>query len=70
MRSYIKRGTIKHQIDYERLRNDTWNEVYSLNKEGVILYDSDIQQIAMAKANERNLHDFKVCMRSDLYLLE
>lgn len=67
MRSHIKRGSIKNRFDYEILRNDVWNEVYSLDKEGVILYDSDLQQIAMIKANERNLHDFKVCIRSDLF---
>lgn len=48
------------RIEYERLRVEVWNEVYSLDKEGVVLHDNDIQQIAMIKAKERNLHNFTV----------
>lgn len=62
MRKYVTRGTISNRIEYERLRNDVWNEVYSLDKEGVVLHDNDIQQIAMLKAKDKGLHNFKVCM--------
>lgn len=60
MRNYVKRGTVSNRIEYERLSNDVWNEVYSLDKEGVVLHDNDIQQIAMIKAQEKGLHNFKV----------
>lgn len=49
------------RIEYEKLRNDVWSEFYSLDKEGVVLHDCDIQQIAMIKAREREMHNFKVC---------
>lgn len=60
MRNYVKRGSISSRVEYAKLREDVWNEVYSLDKEGAVLHDTDIQQIAMIKAKERNLHDFKV----------
>lgn len=61
MRNYVKRGSVSSRINYARLRDDVWNEVYSLDKEGVVLHDNDIQNIAMVKAKERNLNEFKVC---------
>lgn len=60
MRNYIKRGTVSNLIEYKRLRDDVWNEIYSMDKEGVVLHDNDIQYVAMVKAKARNLHDFKV----------
>lgn len=63
MRNYIKRGSITNRITYDRLKEDVWNEVYSLDKEGVVLHDTDIQHIAMVKAKERGLHSFKVCIK-------
>lgn len=60
MRNYVKRGAVSSRVSYAKLREDVWSEVYSLDKEGVVLHDNDIQQIAMIKAKERNLHDFKV----------
>lgn len=63
MRNYVKRGTVSNPIEYARLRDDVWSEVYSLDKEGVVLHDIDIQTIAMTKAHERGLHSFKVCYR-------
>lgn len=60
MRSYIKRGSVSNRNSYRQLRDDVWNEVYTLDKEGVVLHDCDIQQIAMIKAREINLLDFKV----------
>lgn len=54
---------MRSRIEYERLRKDVWNEVYSLNTEGVILHANDIQLIAMMKAKERNLHNFEVRKR-------
>lgn len=63
MRNYIKPGSVSSRIEYEKLSNEVWDEVYSLDKEGVVLHDSDIQQIAMIKAREKNLLNFKVCIR-------
>lgn len=60
MRSYIKRGSVSNRNRYRQLRDDVWNEVYTLDKEGVVLHDCDIQQIAMIKAREIYLLDFKV----------
>lgn len=60
MRNYIKRGSVSNRIEYGRLKDDVWNEVYSLDKEGVVLHDAGVQQIAMIKAKERGLHSFKV----------
>lgn len=60
MRGYVKRGAVSSKINYARWRDSVWNEFYSLDKEGVVLHDCDIQYIAMTKANELNLHDFKV----------
>lgn len=60
MRNYIKRGSLSNRIAYEALQNDVWNEVYSLDKEGVVLHDCDIQEIAMIIARERKLVNFKV----------
>lgn len=61
MRSYLKRGSMSNRMEYDRLRNEVWDEVYSLDKEGVVLHHNDIQQIAMIKARNRNLHMFTVC---------
>lgn len=60
MRNYVKRGSISSRIEYERFRTDVWDEIYSLDKEGVVLHDNDIQQIAMIKAREKNLLNFRV----------
>lgn len=60
MRNYIKRGFASNRVEYARLRDAVWNEVYSLDKEGVVLHDCDIQTIAMTKALEMNRHEFKV----------
>lgn len=65
MRNYIKRGGMTNKSEYERLRDDVYDEVYSLEKEGVLLQDNDIQQIAMLKARDKNLHNFKVCTVSN-----
>jgi len=60
MRNYVKRGSVSSRINYAKLRENVWNEVYSLDKEGVVLHDKDIQNIAMVKAKELNLHEFMV----------
>lgn len=60
MRNYIKRGSVSNRIEYGRLKDDVWNEVYSSDKEGVVLHDADVQRIAMIKAKERGVHSFKV----------
>lgn len=60
MRNYVQRGAISDRVRYSRLRETVWNEVYSLDKEGIVLHDCDIQFIAMTKAREIGLHDFKV----------
>lgn len=60
MRHHIKRGSVSNRIEYNRLKDGVWEEVYSLDKEGVVLHDADVQQIAMIKAKERGLHNFKV----------
>lgn len=60
MRKYIQRGSVSNRMAYANLREDVWNEVYSLDKEGVVLHDNDIQCIAMTKAKQRNLPEFKV----------
>lgn len=68
MRNYVKRGSVSSRVDYAKLREDVWNEVYSLDKEGVVLHDNDIQNIAMVTAKKRNLQDFKVCnMKHNLF---
>lgn len=61
MRTYVKRGFVSNRIEYNRLSESVWDEVYSLDKEGVVLHDTDIQQIAMIKAQEKGLVNFKVC---------
>lgn len=60
MRNYVKRGAVSNRTRYTQLSEAVWNEVYSLDKEGVVLHDCDIQSIAMTKARELNLHEFKV----------
>lgn len=65
MRDNIKRGGVSNRIEYARLGDAVWNEVYSLDKEGVILHDCDIQNIAMTKALEMNRYEFKVCEKSN-----
>lgn len=67
MRNYNKRGSVSSRIEYARLREEVWNEVYSLLEEGVFLHNNDVQQIAMIKAKERNLHDSKVCILSNIF---
>lgn len=70
MRNYVKRGSVSSRIDYAKLREDVWNEVYSLDKEGIVLHDNDIQNIAMVKAKERNLQNFTVCnMKHNLFAM-
>lgn len=59
MRSCVKRGSLASEIQYRKLRDAVWDEVYSLLG-WVVLYDNDLQLIAMAKAKEMNLDDFKV----------
>lgn len=66
MRNYIKRGSLSNRIVYKNLQEDVWNEVYSLDKEGVVLHDNDIQHIAMIKAKQRNLHNFKVDNKTNM----
>lgn len=60
MRNYVKRGSVSNRLEYARLREAVWNEVYSMDKEGIVLHDCDIQNIAMTKAFEMNRHEFKV----------
>lgn len=60
MRDYVKRGSVSHRRQYARLREAIWNEVYSMDKEGIVLHDNDIQLIAMKEALKLNLHEFKV----------
>lgn len=68
MRNYVRRGAVSSRIDYAKLREDVWNEVYSLDKEGIVLHDNDIQHIAMVKAMERHLQNFTVCnMKHNLF---
>lgn len=67
MRKYVQRGGVNSRIVYAKLRDHVWNEVYSLDKEGVVLHDIDIQCIAMTKAQELNIQGFKV--RQKIYYL-
>lgn len=60
MRKYIRRGMVSTKIEYERLRKDVWDEFYKFYTDGNALHDSDIQFIAMVKAKERGLLNFKV----------
>lgn len=60
MRKYVQRGSVSSRVEYEKLRTNVWNKVYSLDKEGVVLHDNDVQNIAMSEAKERGLHNFKV----------
>lgn len=60
MRGYVKRGGVSSRIEYGRLENDVYDEVYSLDKEGVALHDNDVQHIAMVKAQEKGVDNFKV----------
>lgn len=60
MRNYIKRGCLSNRVVYARLRENVWNEIYSMDKEGVVIHDCDIQCVAMEKAKELNLDKFKV----------
>lgn len=68
MRNYVKRGAVSNRIQYARLRDAIWNEVYSLDKEGVVLHDNDIQFIAMKEALKKGLPDFKVCIHMQKYI--
>lgn len=67
MRNYVKRGAVSNRVSYARLRDAVWAEVYSLDKEGVVLHDCDIQNIAMEKAQKLNLVTFKVSMHEAFY---
>lgn len=60
MRRYVRRGSVSTRIQYEQLRKDVWNEFYKMYTDGNVLHDNDIQFIAMVKAKERELHNFKV----------
>lgn len=60
MREYVKRGSVSYRRQYAHLREAVWNEVYSMDKEGIVLHDHDIQFIAMREASKLNLHEFKV----------
>lgn len=62
MRNYVKRGSVSSRIDYAKLREKVWEQVYSLDKEGVVFHDNDIQYIAMKEAQSMNLLKFTVNM--------
>lgn len=64
MRKYIRRGSVTTRIEYERLRKEVWKDFYQYYTDGQVLHDNDIQFIAMVKAKEMGLHDFKVNYKS------
>lgn len=68
MRRYVERGSISTRKQYEYLRKDVWDEFYKLYTDGNVLHDNDIQSIAMVKAKERGLHDFKVNITKHTFL--
>lgn len=67
MRRYIRRGSVSNHLTYRILRKDVWEEVYSLLTEGVVLHDADLQQIAMIKADEKGLREFKVSKQTPVW---
>lgn len=59
MRKYVKRGGVSIRPQYQKLRENVWNDTQALDNEQHVIHDNDIQEIAMMKAMELGLHDFK-----------
>lgn len=60
MRKYIKRGGVGSQVQYNELRAKIWDEIQCLVLEKQVIYDRDIQEIAMIQAMGLGLEEFKV----------
>ena len=60
MRNYVKRGSISNRQQYSKLREAVWNQVYEMDKEGIVIHGNDIQFLAMKEALKQNLPTFKV----------
>lgn len=60
MRQYVKRGAVSSKAKYLELREKVWDEVRALDQEQHVIHNRDIQEIAMCKAMELGLHEFKV----------
>lgn len=60
MRKYVKKGGVSTKLRYRVLRENTWSEIEDLDKDEQVIHDKDIQEIAMSKAMELGLHEFKV----------
>lgn len=60
MRKYVKRGSVSSKVQYKKLKDLVWKEFEQLEQEQLILHDSDVKEIALIKATELGLTDFKV----------
>lgn len=60
MRRYVKRGCVSSRQAYNELKWKVWEEVHTLDLNREVFHGHDIQEIAMHKAREMGLHDFKV----------
>ena len=59
MRKFIRNGGITHKETYEQPRNIVWEEVQNLDRNMITFHDRDIKEIALLKAREIRLIDFK-----------
>lgn len=68
MRAYIKRGGVSSKSEYLQLERIVCDEIYVLDQEQQVIYDKDIQDIAMTEAMALGMEDFKVNIISYFYL--
>lgn len=60
MRGYIRRGCLPSRTQYRNLKIEVFEKIEELDKNQMVFHDIDIQQIAMLKAKQMGLNDFKV----------
>lgn len=60
MRKYVKRGGMSVKVLYDFLKKNVLDEIWKLDREQHVIHNNDIQHIAMIKAIELGISDFKV----------
>lgn len=60
MKQMVQRGGVSTKIRYSKLQEELWNELDEMDREFIEFHDIDIQQLALLKASQLGLTDFKV----------
>lgn len=69
MRKMVERGSLSSRVQYEKLRDNVWDDVLALDRQMYAIHGRDIQEIAMIKGRELGLFDFKVNKKTYLIIM-